>query len=67
MLGVRIKEKNFYIMNLVQKEEKLFGLEFLEGYLLYEEHTYIREMLQEKSVFEMEGKEKSFGVWVVIV
>ncbi|MBQ8800504.1 MAG: hypothetical protein IJZ55_13185 [Lachnospiraceae bacterium] len=52
------REKNFsYIMSLAQKEEKLFDLELLEGYLFHEVHTYTKEMFQEKFVSVMEGKE----------
>lgn len=54
------REKGFsYIMNLAQKEEKLFDVEVLEGYLLHEAHTYTKELFHDKFVSVMEKKEES--------
>ncbi len=53
------REKGFsYILNLAKKEEKLFELDLLEGYLLHEVHTYTKEVFQERFVSVMEKKEE---------
>jgi len=52
------REKTFsYVFKLAQKEEKLFDIELLEGYLFHEVHTYTKELFHENFVSVMERKE----------
>lgn len=46
-----------YIYRMAQKEETLFGVEKLEGYLLKEAHTYTKELFKKEFIECMENQE----------
>lgn len=46
-----------YIYRMAQQEEKLFGVEKFEGYLLKEVHTYTKELFKKEFIERMENQE----------
>lgn len=52
------RDQNYsYFFQLAKQEEKLFGVEKFEGYLLKETHTYTKEMFQKQFVEVIEKEE----------
>lgn len=51
-----------YVHERAKAEERLFGIEKLEGYLLEEAHTYTERLFQEKFVTSMEEQENKAAV-----
>lgn len=51
-----------YVHERAKVEERLFGIEKLEGYLLKETHTYTEQLFREKFVTGMEEQENKAAV-----
>lgn len=52
---------NNYSLERAKKEEKLFEIDKLEGYLFEETHTYTKQLFEEKFVIKMEEQENAAG------